>query len=89
MIRLVAFLQAVGSTCAWICAAIFVRFWRENRDQLFVYFALAFTLIGISWAILSIVNPIGDASPYVYGIRLIAFVLIIVAVVVKNRETAR
>jgi hypothetical protein len=66
-----------------------VRYWRETRDPLFVQFALAFALLGASWAILSVVNPIGDASPYVYGLRLIAFLLIIVAVVVKNREAAR
>jgi hypothetical protein len=89
MMRLVAFLLAVSATAAWITSTIFVRYWRETRDPLFVQFALAFALLGASWAILSVVNPIGDASPYVYGLRLIAFLLIIVAVVVKNREGAR
>ena len=89
MIRFVAFLQAVSATAAWISAAMFVRYWRQSRDPLFGYFASAFTLMGLSWAILSVVNPTADASPYVYGMRLIAFLLIIVAVVVKNRETAR
>jgi len=89
MIRVVAFLQAVSATAAWISATIFVRYWRESRDPLFVQFALAFALLGLSWAILSVVNPIADTSPYIYGLRLIAFLLIIVAVVVKNREAAR
>ena len=89
MIRLVAFLQAVSATAALISATIFVRYWRQSRDPLFVQFALAFAVLGVSWAILSVVNPIGDANPYVYVLRLIAFLLIIVAVVVKNREAAR
>jgi hypothetical protein len=89
MIRLVLFLQTVSATAAWICSAIFLRYWRESRDPLFAYFALAFMLMGLSWAILSVFSPMGDASPYVYGLRLIAFLLIIVAVVVKNREAVR
>ena len=89
MIRLVAFLQAVSATAAWISATIFVRYWRDSRDLLFAYFALAFALLGLSWALLSVVNPTGDGSPYVYGLRLIAFVLIVIAVLLKNREAAR
>jgi hypothetical protein len=60
-----------------------------RRGVLFAMFALAFTLMGASWAALSIFNPAADASPYVYGLRLIAFLLIIAAVIVKNRERAR
>lgn len=89
MIRFVAFLQAVSATAAWISAAMFLRYWRETRDTLFSMFALAFTLLGLSWAMLSVFNPVGDASRYIYGLRLIAFLLIIGAVVVKNRETIR
>ena len=89
MIRFVAFLQAVSATAAWMSALMFLRYWRETRDTLFAMFALAFTLLGASWAILSIFNPAADASPYIYGVRLIAFLLIIGAVVVKNRETIR
>jgi hypothetical protein len=89
MIRFVAFLQAVSATAAWISAAMFLRYWRESRDVLFALFALAFTLLGMSWAMLSIFNPIADASPYVYGLRLLAFLLIIAAVVLKNRQTVR
>jgi hypothetical protein len=89
VIRLVAFLQAVSATAAWISAAMFLRYWRATRDSLFAMFALAFTLMGLSWAALSIINPAADASPYIYGLRLIAFLLIIAAVIVKNRERAR
>jgi hypothetical protein len=52
-------------------------------------FAVAFALLGLSWALLSIFNPVADGSPYVYGLRLIAFLVIIAAVVQKNREAAR
>jgi len=88
VIRLVAFLQAVSATAAWVSATIFLRYWRESRDMLFALFAVAFTLLGLSWALLSILNPDGDASPYIYGLRLVAFLLLIAAVIQKNRETA-
>jgi len=86
--RVVAFLQAVSATAAWVSATIFLRYWRESRDMLFALFAVAFTLLGLSWALLSILNPDRDASPYIYGLRLVAFLLLIAAVIQKNRETA-
>ena len=89
MIRLVAFLQAVSATAAWVSATIFLRYWRESRDSLFALFAVAFALLGLSWALLSVINPVGDASPYIYGLRLVAFLLLIVAIIHKNREAAR
>jgi hypothetical protein len=89
MIRFVAFLHAVSATAAWISATMFLRYWRDSRDTLFALFAVAFVLLGLSWALLSIFNPVGDASPYVYGLRLVAFLVLIAAVVQKNRETAR
>jgi len=84
--RLVVFLQDVSAMAAWSIAAFFLRYFRESRDRLFAYFASAFVLLGLSWAILSLDNPVGDASPYVYGLRLVAFLLIIAAVVQKNAE---
>ena len=86
ILRIVTFLQSVSAAAAWMGAAMFLRYWRETRDALFVLFALAFMLLGLSWAILSVFNPVGDASPYVYGLRLLGFLLIIAAVVQKNRE---
>ncbi len=88
MIRFVAFLQAVAATGAWISAMFFLRYWRESRDVLFALFAVAFVLLGVSWALLSVFNPVADASPYIYGLRLVAILLIIAAIVHKNRATA-
>jgi hypothetical protein len=84
--RLVVFLQGVSAMAAWSIAAFFLRYFRDSRDHLFAYFGSAFVLLGLSWAILSLDNPVGDASPYVYGLRLVAFLLIIAAVVQKNAE---
>jgi len=72
-----------------IAGLFFLRFWRDTHDRLFLMFALAFWALGINWLGL---GALGDASveattPF-YVLRLLAFVLIIVAVADKNRATA-
>lgn len=82
------FLQGVSATGAWIGGLLFLRFWRESRDPLFAFFGAAFWLLSLSWTLLALTSPTEEARPYVYALRLVAFVLIITAMVVKNREAA-
>jgi hypothetical protein len=84
----VAFVQAIAATAAFINGVFFFRFWRESGDRLFWLFAAAFWLLGSSWALLGWFSPTEETRPYVYAIRLLAFVLIVVAIVQKNRESA-
>jgi hypothetical protein len=83
---LVVSLQAVSATAAFINGVFFFRFWRESRDRLFWLFGAAFWLLALSWALLSVFSPTGESRPYVYAIRLVAFLLIITAIIQKNRE---
>jgi hypothetical protein len=80
----VVFLQGVCATAAWVAGLVFIRFWRRNHESLFGYFGVAFWLLGLSWALLALLNPVEEARPYIYGLRLLAFGLIIVAMVRKN-----
>lgn len=84
---LVAFLQAVAATAAFVNGVFFWRFWRQSRDQLFAMFALAFWLLATSWAILGVFNPTGETLPYVYALRLLAFLVLIGGIVQKNRHS--
>jgi hypothetical protein len=83
---LIIFLQGVSSAAAWVNALFFLRFWREGRDALFAFFGVAFGLLGLSWALLAIFSPTEDTRPYVYGLRLVAFLLIIAGIAAKNRD---
>lgn len=67
-------------------ALVFARFWRRSGDRLFVWFASAFALLAIErvGAVLLNVDP-EARSPFAYVLRLIAFVIIIVGIVEKNR----
>lgn len=64
----------------------FVRFWREARDRLFLAFAIAFFLMAINWIALTLVNTDNENRPLLYGIRLVAFLVIIVGIWDKNRR---
>lgn len=84
----IAFLQAVSATGSWVAGLIFFRFWRASRDSLFGFFAAAFWLLALSWTLLALLNPTGESRPYIYAIRLLAFLLIIVGMIAKNRGRA-
>ena len=83
----VVFLQSVSATCAGISGLFFLRFWRSNRDPLFGFFSAAFWLIALSWALLALFSPQEEARPYIYILRLVAFSLIMVGIVMKNARS--
>jgi hypothetical protein len=85
----IVFFQGFSVAAALAAGLIFLRFWRETGDRLFVHFAIGFWLIGASWAALGLLSPTEEARPYVYGLRLVAFLLIISGIVVKNRSRPR
>lgn len=78
-----AFLMGVIAMACWVAAVFFLRFWRETRDRLFVIFAAAFALLGLTRLALVFVHA--ENNDYVYWVRLAAFVLILVAIIDKNR----
>ncbi|MBA3577647.1 MAG: hypothetical protein H0W39_08580 [Sphingomonas sp.] len=66
----------------------FLRFWTRVRDPLFIWFSIAFSLLGLGQAILALAGiPLEERSS-VYLIRLLAFSLIIFAIFRKNRAKA-
>lgn len=71
---------------AWIAGLFFLRFWRASRDRLFVFFALAFWLLAINWLARALIRWEPSAQHEVFLLRLVAFTLIIVGVIDKNRR---
>jgi len=68
-----------------VAALFFFTFWRDTRDRLFGFFAAAFFLLALqrmalAWALIDQ----RDTSMY-YVLRLAAFVLILIAIIDKNR----
>lgn len=70
-----------------VCALFFLRFWRRTRQELFLAFALAFLLLGVGQTVLALANIPTEERGSLYLLRLGAFLLILVAIYRKNRET--
>lgn len=66
----------------------FLRFWRDTRDRLFAIFATSFWLLCAQRVLLVIEpgNASGENTAYLYLVRLLAFVLLLVGIVDKNRS---
>jgi hypothetical protein len=79
------FLLGVIVTCSFIAAGFFAKFWIASRDLLFLGFAAAFALEGLNRiAFLFLDQPnVGDGV--IYGVRLLSYLLILAAIVNKNR----
>jgi hypothetical protein len=74
---------------AWAsCGLFFFRFWKATRERFFAFFGLAFSMLAIERLVLAFfVSLDSEFRPYVYLIRALAFVLIIIAVFEKNRTS--
>lgn len=64
----------------------FLRFWRETRDRLFALFALSFFVLAVNRVGIGIASGPGGVGDYLYWVRLLAFVLILLAILDKNRS---
>ena len=84
--KLVTFLQgAVAMGCA-VAGLFFLKFWQQSRDRLFLRFALAFWMLAVSYATLSLIFLGSDWRVSVFVLRLFAFGLILFAIFDKNRR---
>jgi len=85
MATLYSFLAGAISMGFVAAGLFFLRFWSRTRDRLFLAFAFAFWLLGLSQTILTLTDvPIEERS-WVYLLRLAAFLLILYALWLQNR----
>jgi hypothetical protein len=79
------FLLGIIVTASVTAAAFFLKFWRASRDPLFLAFALAFFIEGMNRIGFLLVERPNEGSPAIYVVRLLAFLLILAAILRKNR----
>jgi len=84
--KLYQFLGGCILVGCWAISLFFLRFWVKTHDRLFIHFAFAFLLLGIERIALLFFNQESEYKPYVYLIRLAAFLVIVFAIVQKNRS---
>jgi hypothetical protein len=83
---LTIFISGVLAASYAVATLFFLRFWRQTGDRLFAFFAASFALLLVQ----RVANSFAPLwmerfAPY-YLIRLVAFALIIAAIVDKNRS---
>ena len=62
---------------------LFLRIWGKTADRLCLAFALAFDLLAINQAITTWIGA-DERAAYAYALRVVAFTLILVALVQKT-----
>jgi hypothetical protein len=79
------FLLGAIAMAFFIAGLFFLRFWRDTGDRLFGIFAASFFLLGITRCGLALTNQ-QEWHTIWYWVRLASFVLILIAIVDKNRR---
>ena len=79
------FLLGVIVTASLTSGLYFLKFWKRTGDQLFLAFAAAFLIEGLNRIGFLLVEHPNEGSPVIYTVRFLAFLLIVDAIVRKNR----
>jgi peptidoglycan/LPS O-acetylase OafA/YrhL len=79
---------SMGVTCALllVAALIFLRFYRKSGDRLFLFFSAAFAILGVNRMFFVLVDAPDESRTVLYAVRLLAFALILFAIIDKNRR---
>lgn len=62
----------------------FLKFWRRSGDRFFLCFALAFWIEGVARILEAVTESYHEDAPIYYLLRLLAYVLILGAIIDKN-----
>lgn len=83
------FLQGAIAVGLFAVTLFFVRFWRQTRDRFFLYFAVSFAIeMGNRIALASLPDAT-ESEPFFYGLRVVSYGLILLAIWQKNRPGGR
>lgn len=89
MSQMNALLSGAIATGSLVAALFFLRFWRTTGDRFFLFFSLSFAIEGINRGVLGMLTSAGEDQQAYYLIRLLAYALILVAIIDKNRARSR
>ena len=77
-------LGAIAMAC-FTASMFFLRFWKSTRDRFFLFFAISFCVEGFNRVMLGVSHYSNEQEPFFYLLRLFAFLIILYAIVDKNR----
>jgi len=76
-------LGAIAMAC-FVVGLFFLRSWKGTRDRFFLLFATSFFIEGLNRAVLGLTTEPNEARPFFYVVRFFSFLLILMAIVLKN-----
>lgn len=77
------FLTGMIAAFNFVASVIFMRFWRDTRDRLFLMFSLAFLAFGLS-RLRPFVPPESPWAIFPHVVRFFAILTILAAIIDKN-----
>jgi len=80
------FLLGGIAAASLVAGLFFFRFWLQTRDRFFVYFALSFWIEAANRTVMALLSSPNEDAPAHYLVRLVAYGLILFAIVQKNRS---
>ena len=80
------YLSGAASALAATAALFFLRYWRESRDRFFAIWSVSFAMLAAQWGVSALTGS--DSHAEAYLLRLGGFLLIVAAIVDKNRGGA-
>jgi peptidoglycan/LPS O-acetylase OafA/YrhL len=86
---MIEFLAGAVTMGYLVSALFFSRFWRNTRDRFFLAFGAAFFLLAANQALAQWLGAADERVSYTYLLRVLAFVIILAAIVDKNLSGKR
>ena len=83
------FLLGVIAMGSAVAALLFLRFWRQTRDRLFLYFSASFLLEAVNRTLFAWNGAHSEEATLYYIVRLLAYGLILWAIIEKNLRHPR
>lgn len=85
MITVETMLMGAIALASALAGLFFFRFWHQTGDRFFLYFALSFWIEACNRVALGLLAG-DETEPLFYGVRVVAYGLILLAIWQKNRR---
>lgn len=66
----------------------FLKYWAVSRDRFFIFFAAGFLVFALGWGLRTLLPAATEHAHLAYVPRLLAFLLILIAIFDKNRRSS-
>jgi hypothetical protein len=86
---MIEFINGAIAMGCWVAGLFFFRFWKSTSDRFFLLFGSAFWMQTIGRIFLMVHGTVNENYYLIYFFRLGAFILILIAIIDKNRVPKR